>query len=66
MTLIIKPEHRGLYPVKFRDKQLQYISSSFHPTYGDWVILILTPDGEFHGLRRQHVQRLTKLEVGLT
>jgi hypothetical protein len=65
MTLIIKPEHRNNYNASFRDKQLQYVHSSFHPTYGDWVILVLTPGGEFHSVRRQHLLRLTKLEVAL-
>lgn len=66
MILTIKTEYKNVYPVKIRDKQLQYVSSALHPTYQCWVFLVVGPDGEFYSLKREHVLRITKLEVALT
>lgn len=64
MTLTIKPEFAYIYP-KIRDCKLQFVSASFVPGSGVWVILTLGQDGEFHSVKRDHVKMVTKLEIAL-
>lgn len=65
MIIVIKPEHRNVYPVDYRDKQLQYVAAEFIQSTGTWAILATTPDGKFVSVKKEHVVKLTKLEVAL-
>lgn len=64
MTLVLKPDFKFAYPKI--NTNFQYVNSAFHPSLYCWVLLVITPDGEFHSVKREHVTRVTKLEVALT
>lgn len=65
MTLVIKPDHKGVYPAKIREVNLQYVSAGIHPSLMSWYLLVMGPDGDFHSVKREHVKMVTKLEVAL-